>query len=245
MKQTKLIMGMPVTLEILDQDVSEDIFQKVFNYFSSIDNKFSTYKKDSEISLYNQGKILKKDLSTDMKVIFKLAEKTKHETNGYFDIFHNRKIDPSGIVKGWAIKNAVDIIKKAGFKNFFLDVGGDIQVSGFNKKKKKWKVGIKNPFDQEKVVKVLHIFNKGVATSGTYIRGFHIYNPKIKDGIEPDIVSLTVIGPNIYEADRFATAGFAMGKKGIIFIESLLGFEGYLIDNKGVATMTSGLDRYL
>ncbi len=36
-----------------------------------------------------------------MKVIFKLSEKTKKETNGYFDIFYKGKYDPSGIVKGW------------------------------------------------------------------------------------------------------------------------------------------------
>ncbi len=54
------------------------------------------------------------------------------------------------------------------------------------------------------------------------------------------MVSLTVIGPNVYEADRFATAAFAMGKNGIAFIEQLQGFEGYQIDGAGIATMTSG-----
>ena len=42
------------------------------------------------------------------------------------------------------------------------------------------------------------------------------------------------------EADRFATAAFAMGKDGILFIENLPGFEGYAIDAKGIATMASG-----
>ena len=66
-----------------------------------------------------------------------------------------------------------------------------------------------------------------------------------------DIVSLSVIGPNIYEADRFATAAFAMGRKGIEFIENLnvdsgpRMFEGYMIDSKGIATMTSDFDKYI
>jgi thiamine biosynthesis lipoprotein len=57
-------------------------------------------------------------------------------------------------------------------------------------------------------------------------------------------VSITVIGPDVLEADRFATAAFAMGKGGIAFIENLPGFEGYAIDAQGIATMTSGFGAY-
>jgi len=53
-----------------------------------------------------------------------------------------------------------------------------------------------------------------------------------------------VVGPNIYEADRFATAGFAMGKNGILFIEKTPGIEGYMITKEGLATETSGFHRY-
>jgi thiamine biosynthesis lipoprotein len=83
-----------------------------------------------------------------------------------------------------------------------------------------------------------------VATSGTYERGKHIYNPKTGKTAESDIASISIIGPNVYEADRFATAAFAMGREGINFIASLLGFEGMMIDNDGVATMTDGFEKY-
>ena len=58
-------------------------------------------------------------------------------------------------------------------------------------------------------------------------------------------VSVTVLGPNVYEADRFATAAFAMGSEGIHFIEGLSGFEGYLIDKSGIAALTSGFADYV
>jgi thiamine biosynthesis lipoprotein len=57
-------------------------------------------------------------------------------------------------------------------------------------------------------------------------------------------MSLTVIGPNVCDADRFATGAFAMGEAGIRFIEGLPGFEGYMIDAHGVATYTSGFERF-
>ena len=59
-----------------------------------------------------------------------------------------------------------------------------------------------------------------------------------------EIVSLTVVGPDACEADRFATAAFAMGKDGISFIERYPGLEGYMIDKNGMATMTSGFRKY-
>lgn len=233
-------MGMPVAVEILDK--SETMFAKVFEYFNYVDNKFSTYKPDSEISRINQGKLDLESASEDMKTVFRLSAETKKETQGYFDIEHNGHIDPSGLVKGWAIWNAAEILKQLGAENFYLDVGSDIQASGGNNGKK-WSVGIKNPFNQKEIVKVIYISTEGVATSGNYIRGDHIYNPH-GNHLADEIVSLTVIGPNVYEADRFATAAFAMGAKGVEFIENTKGLEGYMIDKKGIATYTSGFDNY-
>ena len=54
-----------------------------------------------------------------------------------------------------------------------------------------------------------------------------------------------MVGPDIYEADRFATAAFAMGPAGINFIEQLPGLEGYMIDPNEIATYTSGFERYV
>ncbi len=238
MKRTELIMGMPITVEVLDQQ-SPEIFDRVFDYFREVDEKFSTYKDSSEISAINRGEISILDASQEMREVFDLAAATKKETDGYFDIQKpDGNFDPSGIVKGWAINKAAYILREAGSKVFFVEAGGDVQAEG-----KSWKVGIKNPFKQDEIVKVLNIENAGVATSGTYIRGAHIYNPK--GTLDNDIVSLTVIGPDVYEADRFATAAFVMGRKGIVFIENLPGFDGYMIDKSGIGTETSGFGKYL
>lgn len=238
-------MGMPITVEITDQLASKDIFEKIFSFFDYVDKKFSTYKETSEIQKINKGLISLSESSSDMKLIFKLAEKTKEESDGYFDIkTRSGIIDPSGIVKGWSVFEASKILSQARFSNFYIDAGGDIQVSGTNASGNKWVIGIKNPFNSAEIVKAVYLSTEGVATSGNYIRGSHIYNPKENMKAIDDIVSLTVIGPNVYEADRFATAAFAMGNRGIHFIEKLHGFEGYLIDNNGLATMTTGFEEF-
>ena len=235
---------MPIEVEIVGDDVG-DIIDEGFEYLISVDERFSTYKQESEISRFNRAEIGENALSNEMKEVFALAEKTKKETRGYFDIRRpDGTIDPSGIVKGWAIHNVAAIIRKAGHKDFFVNAGGDIAMEGKNAIGEEWSVGIRSPFNTTEIVKVLYPKGKGVATSGSYVRGAHIYNPLAPEDELKEVMSITVIGPNVFEADRFATAAFAMGKSGIRFIENLPGLEGYMIDKGGVATFTSGFSSY-
>jgi thiamine biosynthesis lipoprotein len=251
MKQTKWIMGMPITVFITDKFVTEkdkeDALKEVFDYFTYVDKTFSTYKEDSEISRINRKEIKENEYSEDMKIVFRLSEKTRQETDGYFNIITPEgPYDPSGLVKGWSIYNAANILSKLGYKNFYVDAGGDIEVRGKNSKDKIWSVGIRDPFsdDKNQIVKTVFITDCGMATSGAYIRGQHIYNPHFGRAPLCELASITVIGPNVYEADRFATAAFAMGLLGINFIERLDGFEGYSIDPNGIATMTTGFEKF-
>lgn len=245
MEETRLMMGMPITLNVPDQAATSALFDKVFAYFAYVDRTFSTYKAESEVSRINRGELSLQEASADVQEIFELAEQTRQETDGYFDVRHNGKYDPLGLVKGWAILKAAELVRQDGFANFFVEAGGDIQTAGRNADGQRWRVGIRNPFKVQEIVKVLALGNVGIATSGTYVRGQHIYNPKDAGDPLTDVVSLTVIGPDVYEADRFATAAFAMGRRGIYFIEKLSDFEGYMIDRTGQATFTSGFGRYL
>ena len=239
------MMGMPITVVVVDAPVTDQTFDTVFDYFQYVDDKFSTYKDSSEIMQINRQELRIEDASEDMQNIFLLADRTRQETYGYFDIRHKGFIDPSGVVKGWAIYNAGLLLQGMGYRNFYVDAGGDIQASGKNSQGQDWRVGIRNPFNLHEIVKVLQVTDCGVATSGNYIRGQHIYNPKTGADTVDDVVSITVIGPNIYEADRFATAAFAMGAAGIGFVENLQDFEGYAIDVSGIATLTTGFERYV
>ncbi len=213
-------MGMPIAIEIVDPQATEENIDEVFGYFHGIDEKFSTYKPGSEISQINRKELQPKNYSAEMLTVLDLCENWKQKTNGYFDI-------------------------QKQFKNFYVEAGGDIEACGLNADNKPWVVGIKNPFAQEEIIKVLEISNQGLATSGTYIRGQHIYNPKLPGQQITDIISLTVIGPNVYEADRFATAAFAMENAGINYLNAQPGLQAYLVDSNGIATMTTGLEKYL
>lgn len=236
-------MGMPITLEIIDS-VEPAIFDSIFDYFRLIDEQFSPYRPSSELSRFNRGELEQDSISESFRFILAEAERTKAETEGYFDIGQPGHLDPSGLVKGWAISQAAKQLRNQGMANFYLEAGGDSQVEG-QKNGQPWIVGIRHPQRPNTIVKHLALSHQGVATSGTYERGNHIYNPKADYQPATELASLTVIGPDIYDADRYATAAFAMGQQGIYFLEKLTGFEGYAIEPNGQATMTTGFKQFV
>lgn len=244
MKTTKIIMGMPVSVEIVGDDAADDA-AAVFAYFHAVDRRYSTYKKTSEISRINAG-LSESEWSSEMRWVFDLCEATKVVTNDYFDIWRPDGIrDPSGLVKGWAIQNAANLLRLQGRQNFYIEAGGDIQAYGRNQRGAPWRVGIRNPFKPTELIKVIHLQDRAIATSGAYIRGDHIYNPRDSSRSPGGIASLSIIAPTIYDADRFATAAYAMGRDGIAFIESTAGLEGYVVDAEGIATYTSGFEEFV
>lgn len=244
MKQTKIIMGMPITVELVGQQ-EESAFAQVFKYFRDIDARFSPYKPNSELAKLNRG-LAQSKWSDQMQEVMKLSEQTKTISGGYFNIKKaDGSLDPSGLVKGWAIDNAAKMLVELGHDNFYIEAGGDIQTFGLNENKEPWTVGIRNPFAIDQIVKALKLSGQAIATSGTYIRGEHIYDPINNYAAPEQLASLSVIGPNIFEADRFATAAYAMGVGGINFIASLPGFEAYQINAAGEATFTKGFTRYV
>ncbi len=235
-------MGMPISIEVHGAGMREAM-ESAFTYFHAVDDRFSTYKDSSEISQINRGELSKAQWSDEMREVFDIARRTMAESDGYFNIKRpDGSIDPSGIVKGWAIKNAASIVAKTGCTDYLIDAGGDIALSGTNEHGEQWSVGIRNPFKRDEIIKVLYPKGFGIATSGSYIRGAHIYDPHDPSRALDEIVSITVLGPDVLEADRFATAAFAMGPRGIRFIERIPALEAYMIDRNGIAMMTTGFE---
>ena len=243
---TAAVMGMPVSLRIVDHCASASASdgEAVFTYLRHIDAVFSTYKSESETERINRGELLEGEASEEMQTIIALCQQTKAETGGHFDANFRGRFDPSGLVKGYAIQRAAELLQGRGFLNFYVEAGGDIQTFGHNHLGEKWRVGIRNPFKPSELASVVHLSGEGIATSGTYERGEHIYNP-IEGRSANEVASVSIIASNIYDADRFATAAFAMGKAGIRFIRSLYGIEGCVIGLDGRTHCTNGFQRYL
>jgi thiamine biosynthesis lipoprotein len=237
-------MGMPAILEVTDSNASAEAFESVWMLLERFDNRFSTYKEGSEISKINRKDISTEEFSSEMKEMFFRAEEWFAKTNGYFSVTTPEgSIDPSGLVKGWALLEAAQLLDSFGFQNYYLEIAGDIQTKGKNSDGVSWSIGIKNPFVENEIVKVVYPEGAGIATSGTAARGAHIYDPHTGKPVAT-YKSISVLGPDIYEADCMATAAFAMGENGMAFVEGTPGFEAYAIGSDGIAHMTTGFESY-
>jgi thiamine biosynthesis lipoprotein len=146
-------------------------------------------------------------------------------------------------VKGWAIERACAMLDAGGHRCYFVDAGGDVRTRGSAAPGEPWRIGIRHPIERGSVVRVLLAHDLAVATSGTYEKGSHIYDPHTGAPAE-DLISLTVIGPSILEADVQATAAFAMGPQALTYLEACAGYEAYAIGRDLRAAWTSGFDRW-
>jgi thiamine biosynthesis lipoprotein len=106
MQQQWLQMGMPISLWLNGNGAKEADIAAVQEWFALVDDLFSTYKPTSQISLINSGQLHRDQADQRVQLVLDLCEQTKRETEGYFSIETPVGIDPSGLVKGWAIEQA-------------------------------------------------------------------------------------------------------------------------------------------
>jgi thiamine biosynthesis lipoprotein len=115
--------------------------------------------------------------------------------------------------------------------DFLLCVGGDTLAAGRPATGRAWRVAVADPTHQRAVAAVVDLEDLAVATSGTSERGDHVWN-----GRRPapgELLSFTVIGPDIAEADAYATIGFAMGEAGIAWVAQRNGYRSLAIRTDG------------
>ena len=162
--------------------------------------------------------------------MLRLCEAVRISSGGTFDISRHRPdglVDPSGLVKGWAVDEAAAVLESRGARNYAINAGGDILARGEPSPDRAWRVGIQHPQIRDAMAAVIDVRDLAVATSGAYERGEHVINAQT--GAPPtDVVSFTVVGLRLAFADAYATAAFAMGAEGIRWIDRLPGYAGCL-----------------
>jgi thiamine biosynthesis lipoprotein len=178
--EVQQIMGTAISLDVRDAFVSPEVLERAFDYLRAVDMRFSTYKPESEVSRLSRGEIAEKECSPELREVLALCEQVKVTTEGYFDIRAHRedgRIDPSGLVKGWALEKAGRILEAARARNYCINGGGDVVARGQAARGRPWRVGIRHPLVADKLATVLTIVDGAVATSGAYERGDHVRDP--------------------------------------------------------------------
>jgi thiamine biosynthesis lipoprotein len=224
-------MGTAISLDLRPPAVPSAAIEAAFDHLRDIDARFSTYRAGSEISRLGRGELSAADCSPDVREVLVRCEDLRALSRGSFDVRAHRadgRLDPSGFVKGWAVEGTAGILDAAGARNYCLNAGGDVIARGEPEPGSPWRVGIRHPEIPDRVATVLEARDLAVATSGSYERGDHIGDPR-SGRPALGLLSLTVVGPSLAEADAYATAAFAMGEAGLSWIATIPGYAGCMI----------------
>lgn len=198
-----------------------------------MEQRFSHYRADSDISRWVAGETLAPDVVADIEHVLRACGRLHADSDGVFRARSPRTgaLDTAGYVKGYAIGRAVDVLRRLDVRNAVVGVGGDAQCIGRASDDRPWRIAVQDPRRSHAIVAMLDASDLAVASSGTAERGDHIWQGE-SDPVG-DLLSFTVIGPDIAEADAYATIGFAMGEPGMAWVR---GHEGY----RSVAIRTDG-----
>jgi thiamine biosynthesis lipoprotein len=125
-------------------------------------------------------------------------------------------IGTGGIAKGYALDRVGQILEQAGYPNYLLFAGGQVQMHG-SRDGRAWRIGIKHP-RRDTHVGFFEVHDGSVSTSGDYEHYFvhegrvyhHIIDvstgyPATKSS------SVTLIAPEGIYADALSTACFVQG----------------------------------
>ena len=193
-----------------NQQVLKELCNSALEVLQDADEKFSLYKQNSELK-----QLLRKDLSWEkasaqQRLVLEEVERWNLVTSGYFDAKPNTPgYDPSGYVKTWATMNAANYLLANGVRKFTINAGGDIYLSQELDSPLLNRVGLSNlrsisdkNAGSNLVIDLAGTSFRGVATSGVSERGEHIWR---KDE-RKSFVQVSVVGPDLLEADIWATA---------------------------------------
>jgi len=146
-------------------------------------------------------------------------------------------INVSAIAKGFAVDKLSDYLIAKNYKNFMVEIGGELRVSGKSPRGKAWSIAIRNPDlnSTEIQKKMLSLDNQAVATSGNYLNFFiedkvrysHILDPRTGQSKTQKAMSITVVNKSTMVADAYATALVVLGVEEGKKLAQQLGLEVY------------------
>jgi FAD:protein FMN transferase len=239
LRRVEQSMGTVFSIDVRDPAIDPEEIEDVVRWLHWVDATFSTYQPDSQISRLGRGELTVADCEPEVGEILDRCERLRRDTDGYFSAYPHGALDPSGLVKGWAIEQASDRLRRAGSTSHCVNGGGDVQCAGDAAPGLPWRVGVAHPLRPGDLAAVVTGTDLAVATSGTAERGAHVVDPHTRrpPGV---LASLTLVGRHLTDVDAYATAAFAMGRAARDWVEQTPGIEGFAIALDGTTWRTDG-----
>lgn len=147
----------------------------------------------------------------------------------------------NAIAQGYSVDVLAHFFDEKGVKNYMVEIGGELRVKGKNKQGKLWTISLESPNstrENRAIQEMIEVDDLSVVTSGSY-RKFkeidgkkysHAINPFTGQGVNHNLLSVTVVCKDAAIADGLATAFLVMGKdKTLDFLKENNSYEVSLL----------------
>jgi thiamine biosynthesis lipoprotein len=225
-------MGMPISLALrgrhADDARGRAAWAEAVAALRDVDRVFSTWREDSWVSRLGRGEVAVEDCPAEVAEVLALGEAARAQSQGAFDVRATGRLDPSGVVKGWAVERAARPLRHLDDTDFCLSAGGDMVCHVADPARPAWRIGIEDPHHLERYVGVVHVARGAVATSGLNHRGAHVVHGRT-GAVPARAASVTVIGEDLVWADLDATAALAMDGEAARWLAGRPGRQGLVV----------------
>ncbi|MBO5415723.1 MAG: FAD:protein FMN transferase [Clostridia bacterium] len=177
-------------------------------------------------------------------------DKNKNEV--YISDKHT-SIDVGAVGKGYAAQRIAEKLKACGYKDFILNIGGNVIASGSKSNDNPWKVGIENPSDTTKTLCSLSLTDKVLVSSGSYQRYYTVDGKRYHHIIDPftlmpqnTYLSVSVVCDDSALADAMSTALFNMPYSvGYELVSNTDGLEAMWVTQSGECLYSENFQSYI
>jgi thiamine biosynthesis lipoprotein len=138
-------------------------------------------------------------------------------------------IDLSAYAKGYAVDQLAELLDRAAFKDYLVEIGGELRMRGRNASTEDWAIAVEKPIGYERDIQtVVRLTDTAMATSGGYRNYFehrgnrysHTIDSNTGRPVTHNVAAVTVISETAAFADAIATALLVLGmEQGFEFAE--------------------------
>ncbi len=206
--------------------------------FASVGHRWRYYKK--------HGIPFPKDERQELETLidFKKIEIDENKKTIYLP-HPKMRIGLGGIGKGHAVDRAYEVLRKNRIENFYINGSGDIRVHSAKNAPRRWKIGIRNPFNPDPSVSagMIQVSEGSVSTSGSYVqfnsadKSDHHIIRKTQQNL--GIVSATVIHETCLMTDVLGTVFMTMTPSDALSLANQLDISTILIDQTGKSHLSA------
>ncbi len=151
------------------------------------------------------------------------------------------QLDLNAIAKGYAVDQLAAVVSALGYRNYLVEIGGELRVSGVNADGDPWRIGIERPDAASDQKTGLYLTDGGIATSGDYRNAFesdgvrysHIIDARTGSPVSHGLASVTVVADSAMMADGWATALMVLGPEEGMKVARQLGLACFFVVRDG------------